>query len=230
MSSSLVKRYKYPRTPHLPWSPGGSIDDLRCCDASQFEGKQVIVTEKMDGENTSLYCDYIHARSIDSRHHPSRDWIKALHAAIARDIPVGWRICGENLYARHAIAYDQLLSYFMVFSIWDEHNCCLSWAESEEWFELLNLTPPTVLFQGKWNKKRIQQINIDTASMEGYVVRLSERFHYSEFAQSVAKWVRKSHVQTDEHWMHTAVIANKLLCRGVGKGSINKSGELSSDT
>ncbi|MBU2711449.1 RNA ligase family protein [Zooshikella harenae] len=215
MSSNNIKRYKYPRTPHLPWSSGGSSDDVRCCDVSQFEGKQVIVTEKMDGENTSLYCDYIHARSIDSRHHASRDWVKALHASIATDIPVGWRICGENLFAKHAIGYDQLPSYFMAFSIWDEQNYCLSWAETKQWFELLNLTPPPVLYQGEWNKGLIRQLKIDTSLMEGYVVRISENFHYKEFAQSVAKWVRKSHVQTEEHWMHTAVVANKLLSNEV---------------
>jgi len=39
-------------------------------------GREVVVTEKMDGENTTMYCDNIHARSIDGRHHPSRDWVK----------------------------------------------------------------------------------------------------------------------------------------------------------
>lgn len=54
-----------------------------------------------------------------SRYTPSRDWIKALHGQIAHEIPEGWRLCGENLYARHSIAYDALPSYFTLFSIWD---------------------------------------------------------------------------------------------------------------
>jgi hypothetical protein len=29
-------------------------------------------TERIDGENTTLYAACIHARSVDGRHHPSR--------------------------------------------------------------------------------------------------------------------------------------------------------------
>ena len=46
--------------------------------------------------------------------------------------------------------------------------------------------------------------------MEGYVVRLAERFAYADFAQSVAKWVRAQHVQTTQHWMFAEVVPNQL--------------------
>lgn len=29
-------------------------------------------------------------------------------------------------------------------------------------------------------------------------------------ATQVGKWVRANHVQTDDHWMHQAVVPNKL--------------------
>ena len=48
---------KYPRTPHLPWSPGASDDDVRVADTAMSEGREVVVTEKLDGENTTLYAD-----------------------------------------------------------------------------------------------------------------------------------------------------------------------------
>lgn len=207
-------RFKYPRTPHLPWSQGVSDDDVRCIDTNMFQGKQVVVTEKMDGENTSLYCDYYHARSIDSRHHPSRDWIKRFHAEIAQDIPTGWRICGENLYARHSIAYDTLRSYFYGFSIWNERNECLSWADSQVWFDMLGIEMPTLLYQGKWDEPRIRSLLLNTDHVEGYVVRLADAFAYSAFAHSVAKWVRADHVQTEQHWMKRIVVANQLQQQG----------------
>ncbi|WP_444997397.1 RNA ligase family protein [Aliikangiella sp. IMCC44359] len=125
-------RYKYPRTPHLPWSPGATRDDIRCVDSKIFEDRMVVVTEKMDGENATLYKNHMHARSIDSRHHPSRDWLKKFHASIAYNIPAGWRICGENLFAQHSIAYKNLSSYFYGFSIWNEDNDCLSWKDTLE--------------------------------------------------------------------------------------------------
>lgn len=207
-------RFKYPRTPHLPWSQGVSDDDVRCIDTNMFQGKQVVVTEKMDGENTSLYCDYYHARSIDSRHHPSRDWIKRFHAEIAQDIPAGWRICGENLYARHSIAYDTLRSYFYGFSIWNERNECLSWADSQVWFDMLGIEMPALLYQGKWDEPRIRSLLLNTEHVEGYVVRLADAFAYSAFAHSVAKWVRADHVQTEQHWMKRIVVANQLQQQG----------------
>jgi len=46
--------------------------------------------------------------------------------------------------------------------------------------------------------------------MEGYVVRRAASFAYEDFQTSVAKWVRPNHIQTDEHWMHKAVIPNGL--------------------
>ena len=169
-----------------------------------------MVTEKLDGENTSLYRDGMHARSLDSRHHPSRDWVKAWHATIGHDIPLGWRLCGENLYARHSVSYDSLESYFYLFSIWNEANRCLSWDATAEWAALLGCPLPRVLYRGPWDEKTVRAISINTVTTEGYVVRVAEEFGYTDFARSVGKWVRPQHVQTDEHWMHAAIVPNGL--------------------
>jgi hypothetical protein len=124
---------KYPRTPHLPWSPGKTNDDKLIESLVGFEGKNVTVTVKCDGENTTLYQNYLHARSLDYSSHPSRTWLKSFHANFAHNVPEGWRICGENLYAKHSIKYSNLESYFLVFSIWNEQNVCLSWDDTIEW-------------------------------------------------------------------------------------------------
>lgn len=203
-------RFKYPRTPHLPWSPGASLDDEHMDTCENFRDRNVVVTEKMDGENTTLYSDGLHARSLDSRHHASRDWVKAWHASIAHDIPQKWRICGENLYARHSIAYESLDSYFYLFSVWNSDNSCLCWDDTVEWAELLNCPYPKVLYRGLWNEKKLKEISIDSQTIEGYVVRLEDPFVYTDFSKSVAKWVRPNHVQTDQHWMHAQIIPNKL--------------------
>ncbi|MCE2983458.1 MAG: RNA ligase family protein [Parachlamydia sp.] len=209
----MGNNYKYPRTPHLPWSPGrSSEDDLVLKDTYQFFGKQVIVTEKLDGENTSMYKDYLHARSINFKSHISRDWIKKMHSQLAHLIPEGWRLCGENLYARHSITYTSLESYFYLFSIWNENNVCLDWQQTLEWAELLGLKTPQVLYQGSWDERKITNLakTLNTNVCEGYVVRTASHFSYHNFGQHVAKWVRKSHVTTDENWIHQAVIPNIL--------------------
>lgn len=205
-----ASRYKYPRTPHLPWSPGVASDDVLLVDTREFEGKDVVITEKMDGENTTMYRDHIHARSIDSKHHPSRTWVKSLHGAIAYSIPEGWRLCGENLYAVHSMPYATLPSYFVLFSVWDEHNVCLSWGETEEWAALLGLATPPLRYRGIWDEAKIRGLTLDTEQQEGYVVRTSEGFAYEAFTRHVAKWVRAHHVQTDEHWLNRPVVPNGL--------------------
>ncbi len=42
----FTERVRYPRTYHLPWSPGLNDDDRALSDTSSFEGKRVVVTVK----------------------------------------------------------------------------------------------------------------------------------------------------------------------------------------
>lgn len=73
----LQKHVKYPKTPHLPWSEKCTDDDKKLKDIQHFIGKEVVASIKMDGENTTMYDDKIHARSLNSNH-PSQDWVKGL--------------------------------------------------------------------------------------------------------------------------------------------------------
>lgn len=215
-------RYKYPRTPHLPWSPGATQDDITANNVTQFIDKQVVITEKMDGENTTIYQDYVHARSIDSRFHPSRTWVKALQSQVGYRIPEGWRICGENVYAQHSIAYADLPAYFIGFSVWNEHNHCLSWEETKSFLLDLEIPTPKEIFVGIWNKELVEKISLNTDETEGYVVRTVDGFEFNQFANCVAKWVRKGHVQTEKHWMHSEVVPNGLSCDTNTKGRNNE--------
>ncbi len=212
----MEKSVKYPRTMHLPWSPGATRDDRFLLDTSCFDGQYVVVTEKMDGENTTMTNQVIHARSLTPCDHPSRSWVKQLHGQVKYDIPDGFRVCGENLYAQHSIGYENLLSYFMVFNIWDENNVCLSWEDTLEYCELLGLTHVKVLWSGVFDRKSIEQAcwsDAEKENSEGYVVRIAKSFKYEDFSQAVAKYVRENHVQTDTHWMHAEIVKNTLKKR-----------------
>lgn len=203
---------KYPRTYHLPWSEAVTSDDKVCQTLEHFAGKQIVVTEKMDGENTTLYRDHIHARSLDSKGGEDRAWVKQFWSQIRNDIPEGWRICGENLWAKHSVAYTELKSYFYGFSIWDCSNTALSWDETVEYFGMLGVCPVPVLFSGTWNEAAIRKLSkgMNLEQTEGYVVRLADSFHYDNFSTSVAKFVRKGHVQTDKHWRYQEFVPNQL--------------------
>ncbi|MET9700524.1 RNA ligase family protein [Streptomyces sp. NPDC006529] len=208
-------RTHYPRTPHVPWSPGATPDDIRTGDLSGMPGlagREVVVTEKLDGENTSIYTDGLHARSLDSAHHPSRAWVKALQGRIGPRIPAGWRICGENLYARHSLAYEALDSWFYGFSVWDGDRC-LDWDRTVRFLTGLGVPVPRVLWRGVLDapaERALRRLKLDTSRHEGYVVRSVEGFDRAAFARHVAKWVRGGHVQTGTHWMFASVVENGL--------------------
>ncbi|MFE5092215.1 RNA ligase family protein [Streptomyces sp. NPDC056638] len=205
-------RTHYPRTPHLPWSPGATSDDVRIADLSGLTGREIVVTEKLDGENTTLYTGGLHARSLDSAHHPSRGWVKALQGRIGARIPEGWRVCGENMFARHSIPYDGLESFVYGFSVWDGEHC-LGWDRTVAFLRELGIPVPPVLWRGVFDaraEKALRALRPDTGRQEGYVVRPADGFDAPDFGRRVAKWVRPGHVRTDTHWMHASVVENGL--------------------
>lgn len=213
----FTKYVKFPRTYHLPWSKSIRKDDRVLKSTNQFNGREVIVTEKMDGENFTLYDDYCHARSIYSNHYPSRSWIKNFWSQICYSIPTDWRVCGENLYAKHSIAYDELESYFYGFHIWNEKNECLSWDETKEWFALLGIQPVPVFYRGIFDKEKIHLLfanTHDTNTSEGYVIRIADKISYQQYSNRqalVGKFVRKGHMQTEQHLIHGQhVVPNRL--------------------
>lgn len=202
---------KYPRTPHLPWSPGASPDDERVVDVASFVDRRVIVTEKMDGECTTIWQSLAYARSLDTARHPSRSIVRALAGQIA--LPDQWRIVGENVYARHSIAYSELPDHFLVFGI-HVGDHALSWAETTTWAGYYGLKMVPRLYEGPWDEDVVRECwtgkSLCGGEQEGYVVRLADSFALDNFGQSVAKYVRAGHVQTDDHWMRQTVVRNGL--------------------
>lgn len=210
---------KFPKIWHFPWSEGFdhktdrvfSSDDIE----DAFGGAKIVVSEKLDGEGSSVYRNYYHARSLDGRNHESRSWIKATASSISQEIPDGWRVCGENLFAKHSILYDDLPSYFFVFAIYNEVNECLDWDETMMWCKLLGLETVPVLYDGKYDETKVRacftgKSVFGTSAQEGYVMRLREKIPWSRHKKSFAKCVRKDHVQTSHNWMNQKVVPNKL--------------------
>jgi hypothetical protein len=207
---TFTKYVKYPRTPHLPWSPGIGHDDIALSPPWDWDDMPVVVTEKMDGENTTIYDDYIHARSIDSGYHISRTWIKNFAAKWQHELNRNMRICGENLWAAHSIHYRNLEDYFLGYSVWDG-QWCLNWNETVVWLKLVGVTPVRELYRGSW---RDAQTWMKTwkpqEGVEGFVVRPVEEFPLNRFRENVFKYVRANHVTTTTHWRAQSIVRNEL--------------------
>lgn len=208
-----MKKYKYPHTPHAIESNSVTNDDKVLSGYEAFENCEVVVSLKLDGENTSFSKEYIHARSLDSNNHSSRNWVKGMWGEIKYNIPDNWRVCGENLYCVHSIFYDNLDSYFYCFNMWNENNECLSYDDTIEWCTLLGIMHVPVIWRGIFNKEYINKLyeNLDKEKNEGLVIRKTNSFKYEDFKNNVYKIVRPSHVkENDGHWITKKVIPNKL--------------------
>jgi hypothetical protein len=210
------KRYnliKFPRTSHFSWSPGLSKNDRQLPNNEILINKEVIVSLKLDGENTGLTREKCHARSLNSGDHPSRHWVKSLWSKIRYDIPENWHIFGENVFAKHSIFYNQLTSFFYVFAIINEKEVCLSWQKTEEYAKMLELETVPILYQGIWDIEEVKKCYSGKlffgGEQEGYVVRNAEKFEFKKWSENAGKYVRKNHVQTDDFWMRNW-IPNKL--------------------
>ncbi|WP_211310420.1 RNA ligase family protein [Pontivivens insulae] len=173
--------------------------------------EDIVVTEKMDGENTTIHAAGCHARSPDSRYHPSRDWLKAFAAGVSPMLFEDERIIGENLYAKHSVAYDALPSFFLGFS-WIVGNVIQSWDDTLERFGELGVTPVSTLYRGAYRDGLFEDIahamNSDT--QEGFVVRTAIAFPESDMPLSMGKYVREGHVQSETHWMQAPLVPNRL--------------------
>lgn len=207
-----MQKYKYPRTYHLPYSKGYTSDDKVLDTDDIFSNMQVVITEKMDGENTTIYRDGYHARSLDSTHKEYHSWLLGYMKSFQYMIPDGYRICGEYLYTKHSIEYNDLSSYFLVFSVWDDDNICLTWEKTEEFCSNVGLITVPVLYKGVYDKDVSIKIAEETVVKggEGIVIRNAGSFCYKDFSYNIAKYVRENHVQTDEHWSFGKIEKNGL--------------------
>ena len=73
------------------------------------------------------------------------------------------------------------------------------------WCDLFGLKQVNVIYYGKYDKDLILSAfekykQKQNREVEGFVVRNEDSFAYEDFSKNVAKYVRKNHVQTDEHW------------------------------
>lgn len=212
---------KYPRSFHLPWSPGGTSDDKRLADVSPLVGEELVVTEKCDGSNLTYTSKAVYSRShAGPPAHPSFDLAKATHGRIRHLVSEGISVFCEYCYAVHSIEYAALPSYSLVFGVRDD-VAGLWWEWDMVAAQAADLGLPTVpvLFRGAVASERaLVDLTTSLAAepsafggpREGVVVRLARGFSDAAFSTSLGKWVRKEHVTTDDHWLHQAIRPQRL--------------------
>lgn len=202
---------KYGRTFHIPISPGATSDDKIMCSLDGLMVDDLVVTDKMDGENTTIHANGSHARSPNSRYHPSRDWLKGFAAGISPFLADDERIIGENLYARHSVAYNALPSYFLGFA-WIVGEIVQPWDLTQARFSELGIQSVPTLYRGPYRTDLFDHLvqDLDLTTQEGFVARISDSFAETDMPRRMGKYVREGHVQSETHWMKAELIANRL--------------------
>lgn len=203
---------KYPRTAHLPGSPGTSRDDRVLADASRLVGTDVVLSEKLDGSNVALTSTSLFARShAGPPTHASFSPLKAIHAGLAWRIPPRVTVFGEWCHAVHSLAYPQLApaDELAVLGVRDDGSG--RWWGVESTYRLaheLGLATPPLLARRSF--ATLEELSATCARLtdepsaygpirEGVVVRVAGSFAEDDFGICVAKWVRAGFV-AGEHW------------------------------
>jgi hypothetical protein len=94
------------------------------------------------------------------------------------------------------------------------NDFCLSWDETTDWFKLLGIETVPVIYDGPFNidvLKGLYKPLYNDCEMEGFVVRTAQGFKLKDFDKVVAKYVRKDHIKTTQHWKKGLLTKNSLL-------------------
>lgn len=203
---------KYFRTKHTPWSKGATKDDERVDSVDHFIGKELIVSEKLDGENQTWTHKDVFARSHAAQvTHESNVWSKRLHREKHHLIDPELSVYFEYTYAMHSIWYEKMAkekAYVHIIGVKNDvtgvHWC---WDDVIFMATVLELPTVPVLWRGTLSteKELLALMPGDGKSpsawgefREGEVGRLASEFTDPDL--SIMKSVRPGHVKTDKHW------------------------------
>lgn len=207
---------KYPRTYHLPFSPGVQSDDKIIRDIKPFIGKEVTVTEKADGGCTILSQGEVWSRASGSP--ATEGWfamVRKWHAWKTATWGPQNDIYGEDLYGRHSIDYGTIPEdlTFRPFN-WLQKGKWLSYDDRTAAFRNMGMSPVPLIHRGVFSSekelkkflveeiKKPSLLGSENPPREGFVIQRVDEFAFEDFADNVCKYVRANHVQSDSHWRY----------------------------
>ena len=196
--------------PYWRYSPGQSRDGEIIADPMRFVGRPVVVTEKLDGNNTLLHRGDVYARSVSAP--ATAKWfamVRKHHAWKVTETDVF--LYGEEIYGVHSIAYDPVPEdeTFYAFALRFGDGSFGSFRTMVKYAQESSIPVVPVLFEGTFRtvhqirdfvSRAHQEPSALGGAREGVVMRLAEGFPAADFKHSVCKSVRAGHVQSDEHW------------------------------
>ena len=218
---------KYPRTPHFPFSPGATDDDVVSSAMLPIfgDGTEIHISEKLDGGNCCLKQGHVFARTHGKpATHESFSAVKRLYHTVlipqlTEDEFDDLEFFGENMAAVHSLAYTDaqhaLPAPFYLFAV-RQRSTDTWWGVDQvaRIAQRLGLEQPPVLFRGVPVGREREVAGLIQGAMklpsalaasigvqcpvEGFVARVTSAFRSAQFADCVSKCVRANHVQCED--------------------------------
>ena len=177
-------------------------------DPQALADREIVVTEKLDGDNTLIFQGEVYDRS-GARAGPWAGLVKKHHAW--KLAGTGLSLYGENLHPVHAIEYAPMApgETFRAFALRRLDGTFESFQALEDLCSSLDIPTVPVLFRGRRNSaaeldQLIHRAHTEPSLLggerEGVVVRVSGEIRTPDFPRMACKSVRLGHVQAEEHW------------------------------
>ncbi len=221
---------KYPRSMHVPFSPGSTSDD-KIASYSEFDlflGRRIIITEKLDGSNVCLTNSNVYSRSHSGPPgHKSFDPLIKFHSENKAKIPENISLFGEWAYAVHSINYLMLQHHLNLFGVRNDiTGKWAAWDEVTMWADEIGVAHVPMILDGCFAKREIlknvirglsQLSSVYGPEREGLVIRTFEGPNVNDKNQleGLQKWVRANHIKTlDKHWQKQEIVVQPCITKG----------------
>jgi len=220
--------FRFPHTPHLVWlGPGTPRDDkvLAADEAAALLEGEVVIEEKLDGANLGISLAEDGAPRLQNRgqylHPPYAGqfqrlggWIAAHEHALRRELTTGLIVFGEWCAARHAMAYDRLPDWWLVFDVYDpSRQRFFSTARRDALAARMGLAVVREVLRGRTSLTELtRRLSVEPSRyhggpVEGFVIRRET----PDWLLARAKLVHPEFVQSiGEHWRRRRIDWNRL--------------------
>lgn len=213
----VVNAAVYPRTPYLEAPPALS-DAWVVPDPGSWFRRRVVVEEKLDGANVTLWLDRDHRPRGAGRSGPTgrdragqfgrlRAWIAENDLRVRCLLGTDRLVFGEWLWLTHSVPYDRLPDYFVVLDVTSGEGWCPI-SERDEFAKAANLPVPPRLFEGVLGNRGALTALVTTSQYgsklaEGVVLRDTQ-------TGERCKWVSPTFVQADDSSWNNGHGVNRL--------------------
>jgi ATP-dependent RNA circularization protein (DNA/RNA ligase family) len=220
--------FKFPRIPHLAWLGAGEPRDDKQMSPDEVKvllSDEVLVEEKLDGANLgiSLSSDgqvWVQNRGqyliepYEGQFSRLAAWLVPHRFPLMDLLDSSLILFGEWCAAQHALDYDALPDWFLVFDVYDRgHGRFWSTRRRDALAGSLGFAVVPRIFRGKTSQAGLHELlesqvsRFRQGAMEGLVIRGES----ADWCETRAKLVRSAFVQSiGEHWSRRSIRWNGL--------------------